>query len=204
MPIKKVKILKTTWDKKHSLIYWYVQDLVEGKELRLAFPASDIGPAIGIRNEIPDEAIEGFLKQLEGKDVNFDMQSDIKVEDLSQAGGSEKAAQSLDKYPYREVFESILDSTFVVRVFGTDSCADCQRLLEDLSLLDIPYVLIDADADEHEELCDSFDVDILPHIQVISGEGDIQFNHAGFIEAQRIKEIVDGLTQKALDANQSE
>jgi len=54
-----------------------------------------------------------------------------------------------------------------IRVFGSDTCERCKVYLPELKKENIEFVFIDADADEHEELCDEYEIDELPVTQIV-------------------------------------
>jgi arsenate reductase-like glutaredoxin family protein len=55
----------------------------------------------------------------------------------------------------------------VIRVFGAKNCSKCESLISCLRVINIPYEFIDANADDTQELCDKYDVDALPHVQLL-------------------------------------
>jgi len=55
----------------------------------------------------------------------------------------------------------------IIRVFGSDDCKRCKVYLPELEEANIEFVFIDAEADEHEELCDEYDIDELPVTQIV-------------------------------------
>lgn len=56
-----------------------------------------------------------------------------------------------------------------IRIFGSDNCPRCQFLMKSLELADMEYKYIDANSNENESLCDKYNVNKLPHIQLHSG-----------------------------------
>ena len=58
----------------------------------------------------------------------------------------------------------------IIRIFGSDDCKRCKVYLPELEKANIEFVFIDADADEHEELCDEHDIDELPVTQIVVDE----------------------------------
>lgn len=67
-----------------------------------------------------------------------------------------------------------------LRLFGLETCEDCQLLLELLKEIEeyIPFEYIDADADDMQKLCDKHEVDKLPHLQAIDGD-NVVAEHVG-------------------------
>ncbi len=66
-----------------------------------------------------------------------------------------------------------------VMVFGADNCEKCKRLLDKLGESSVPYVFIDAFADDTQNFCDEHDVDDLPHVQILDDMGVVVFVAAG-------------------------
>ena len=57
-----------------------------------------------------------------------------------------------------------------IRIFYTKDCKRCHIYLNALAEGCVTYVALDAEADENEEICDKYDVDELPHTQILDGE----------------------------------
>ena len=55
----------------------------------------------------------------------------------------------------------------MIRIFGSSTCRRCGVLTSGLKLLNRPFVFIDAMAPENDPICDEFEVDALPHVQII-------------------------------------
>lgn len=81
----------------------------------------------------------------------------------------------------------------MIRVFGLSGCDDCQRQIRELRKKNFDVEYVDADADESQDLCDKYDVDQCPHVQVIGGDGSLSFEHIGYIDSGLLQKIVQGL-----------
>lgn len=84
-----------------------------------------------------------------------------------------------------------------IRIFGAENCSYCKRLCEDMSMMSIPYDLVDANATENTLLCDKYNVDKLPHTQCYSStDNGIIFEFVGPIAAQvfmnKVSEKISG------------
>jgi thioredoxin-related protein len=60
----------------------------------------------------------------------------------------------------------------------------------------VPYFYVDAEAPETQSLCDKFNVDEVPHCQVLSDDGKVLYEHVGFIEVADLLKIVERRLQK--------
>lgn len=65
---------------------------------------------------------------------------------------------------------------FRIRLFGVDGCAICKEMKEGLK--DLALIYIDADADDTQELCDQYNVDILPHVQILDENDSVLWQYA--------------------------
>ena len=73
-------------------------------------------------------------------------------------------------------------SSFTIRIFGSPECERCQALVKAFQYHDIAYEYVDADAAENEALCDTYNVDELPHVQAMYSEsGKVFHTHIGYI-----------------------
>ena len=63
----------------------------------------------------------------------------------------------------------------VIRIFGSTDCDDCRLAMSYLEDLSLDYEYIDAFSEESkiEKLCDDYDVDELPHVQVLNKKGRV-------------------------------
>lgn len=84
-----------------------------------------------------------------------------------------------------------------IRIFGADGCIHCKKIMEEFSLMGVPYSFVDANADDNQSLCDKYGVDSLPHVQCVSKKNnEVIFQNAGPISAQtfmnKVAEKVSG------------
>jgi len=63
----------------------------------------------------------------------------------------------------------------VIRVFGTKNCDDCNLIMAclDNALVDYEYVDALSEDLEIEKICDIYEVDDLPHIQILNKNGKV-------------------------------
>jgi len=84
-----------------------------------------------------------------------------------------------------------------VLLFGTETCQKCMELLANIQYLiqkktikNEDFVYIDAVVDENQDLCDTHNIDLLPHLKVYSDEGIITGEIVGeVLEIEKLKEI---------------
>lgn len=81
----------------------------------------------------------------------------------------------------------------IYRIFGSKNCEKCNILTEAMDKLYMTWLFVDADLDENQEICDAFNVDELPHIQVLNIDGEILYEHIGYINPKRLKYITDDI-----------
>jgi len=60
-----------------------------------------------------------------------------------------------------------------IRFFYADNCHFCETVKSIITKWSIQIELVDALSDETQELCDRYNVDALPHIQVIKDDGSL-------------------------------
>tara|TARA_Y100000310_G_scaffold344994_1_gene461014 strand:- start:1052 stop:1471 length:420 start_codon:yes stop_codon:yes gene_type:complete len=112
MSKKRVEILETYYDEKKDLVQWMVRDVETDKKVVLCWPGSDLGYAVGVKQELPPKLIRKFCKDVEGKTINLVMEADIKELDVKDFGNLDEAAlrkhhDVFDKYPYHEVISTL-------------------------------------------------------------------------------------------------
>lgn len=75
--------------------------------------------------------------------------------------------------------------------FGSHECEKCRAQLKEslgyFDFKDIDMVYIDAFADDKQDFCDKHGVDELPHIKIYSSDGQLIFEHIGYISSQDIE-----------------
>jgi len=73
-----------------------------------------------------------------------------------------------------------------IRVFYSKDCARCKVYIPILKMSKLKPVFVDSEADANKELCDKYDVDELPHTQIIGDDGTILINMLGVRTPQYI------------------
>jgi thioredoxin-related protein len=83
------------------------------------------------------------------------------------------------------------------RIFALEGCEKCNRMRAGFSESQISYFYVDAEKPETQALCDRYNVDEVPHCQLLSDDGKVLYEHVGFIEvADLLKAIEDRLKKK--------
>ena len=81
-----------------------------------------------------------------------------------------------------------------VRLFGSSDCQNCLEAIVFLKKANVDFSYIDAfDEDKKiQKLCDTYNVDTLPHIQFFDNKGKILYEHKGDIDGDKIlKYMID-------------
>ncbi|MBC8306276.1 MAG: hypothetical protein H8E55_62265 [Pelagibacterales bacterium] len=74
------------------------------------------------------------------------------------------------------------DSSIVIRVFSSNGCRRCKMFREECKKFGLPHIIIDANADENQDICDKYEVNDLPHIQIIrETSGLVLLEYVGYI-----------------------
>ena len=81
-----------------------------------------------------------------------------------------------------------------IRLFGVEGCEKCDMQKDVLEAMSIPYMYIDANADEHEALCDEQGVDDVPHIQLVYNDLVVH-QHVGFVDPKRLQKVAAEIGQ---------
>jgi thiol-disulfide isomerase/thioredoxin len=71
-----------------------------------------------------------------------------------------------------------IENKIGIRIFGSSDCHHCSKIKEEFDQLGIVYEFIDANADDTQEICDEYNVNVLPHTQAIR-DGKIIFEKSG-------------------------
>jgi arsenate reductase-like glutaredoxin family protein len=94
-----------------------------------------------------------------------------------------------------------------IRVFGSDTCDDCKKVLKYLETINWDYEYINAfDKDLHtQKICDMHNVDELPHIQFRDNKGNVTKEFIGLKAfSKNMKETLEYITKKLeLDENET-
>ena len=82
-----------------------------------------------------------------------------------------------------------------LRIFGGEDCDVCRKLIENLKLVGVHFVFVDAFADETQALCDKNGVSDLPHVQVLLDDGTLFWEETGDVSITSIlHRMNDGLS----------
>lgn len=75
-----------------------------------------------------------------------------------------------------------------IRIFGSTECKNCLTVFTCLVRERIHFEYIDAFSEDEsvQTFCDKYDVDSLPHIQFLSENNDILFEHIGPIDSETL------------------
>lgn len=114
---KRVKVLETEYDDKRDMVYMKLEDINKPSDdqfrhFTIAWLSDDLGQALGINQKIPPDAMQYFLQEIIGKEINLQVNSDTTETELDQMTslGKEnlsKAHSTIDKYPFYEVQERL-------------------------------------------------------------------------------------------------
>jgi len=101
---KRVTVLECQYDQGCNLIIWTLQPIGE-EPVKIGFRATDLGPAFGIKNDIPPAVIEKFCQEITGKEINWVIEVD--QQPVSMKGMSSEMmwdkAYALNQYPLTEI-----------------------------------------------------------------------------------------------------
>lgn len=67
----------------------------------------------------------------------------------------------------------------MITFFGVKDCEKCQAIKFALDERKITYQFYDADADENQDIADTYEVDQLPHVIVTDDAGNILSEYVG-------------------------
>jgi hypothetical protein len=104
---QKVKIIKCKYHEEKDVVEWLVEFISDKKRITMVWPSKDLGSTLGIGCVIPPEAMKKFCKDIEGKEINLVIESDIRdIPSFKDATDDQidNMSKVLDKYPF---FESI-------------------------------------------------------------------------------------------------
>lgn len=83
-----------------------------------------------------------------------------------------------------------------LRLFGSEKCRRCCIMKQLMYRAEMKWEFIDALAEENEMICDEFEVEELPHVQILSLDGKVMAEHIGYIDPARLKKIADRFETK--------
>jgi len=74
------------------------------------------------------------------------------------------------------------DSSIIIRIFSSTGCKRCKMFKEECQKFGLPHLIIDANADKNQDICDKYEVNQLPHIQIVrQNSGLVMLEYAGYI-----------------------
>jgi len=74
------------------------------------------------------------------------------------------------------------DSSIVIRIFSSNECSRCQMFKEECKKFGLPHLIVDANSIENQDICDQYEVNQLPHIQIIrESSGLVLLEYVGYI-----------------------
>ncbi len=84
----------------------------------------------------------------------------------------------------------------VVRIIGTKSCPNCNRLQQEYREAMLNFEFYDADLDEHQEQLDAWKITTMPVIQFVKDGVIVEQMPAGPYRASLVKHKLDELQKK--------
>ena len=92
------------------------------------------------------------------------------------------------------------DNSIIIRVFSSDGCKRCNMFKEECKKFFLPHEIVDANADENQDMCDKYDVNQLPHIQIIrQATGVVLIEYVGYINPVSLLSVL----QKKMNAQKT-
>jgi arsenate reductase-like glutaredoxin family protein len=74
------------------------------------------------------------------------------------------------------------DSSIIIRIFASNGCKRCKMFKEECQKFSLPHVVINANEEKNQEICDKYEVNQLPHIQIVrQNSGLVMLEYAGYI-----------------------
>ncbi len=203
MTEQRVKIINADVQEKYNLVYLLLKDLSpkpKNPTFTQAWLITDFLSAVGIEDEVSTDILKKFFKDITGKEIN--LVTDSRVTDLDASFFKDASSeqmdemhQALDEDPFYEVLMHLRSEEIKLRLFGTDQCENCIKMMTELEKNNINFDYIDVAIDETQPLCDNYDVNDLPRIQIIDNSGELMFDYIGLLDAKTIKVIL----KKAID-----
>ena len=59
------------------------------------------------------------------------------------------------------------DSSIIIRIFSSNECSRCKMFKEECKKFGLPHLIVDANDLKNQGVCDQYEVNELPHIQII-------------------------------------
>lgn len=91
-------------------------------------------------------------------------------------------------------FNFCQDKKVKIRVFGSDSCPQCEKLIKELNKYNVNHIFVDANAVDTQKLCDSHNVNKLPHIQILSDDGTVIKEGTGYTPVPKLLKTMHDLS----------
>lgn len=82
------------------------------------------------------------------------------------------------------------------RLFGLDDCEKCNAMRQEFSESGIVYFYVDALKPETQELCDKYNIDETPRIQLINNDGKVLYEKIGYIEVIELVKIAKKIEER--------
>jgi len=83
-----------------------------------------------------------------------------------------------------------------IRVFVSDDCERCKVYIPALENAKISFILIDAEAEENDDLCEEHDIDELPVTQIVEDDGRILGELIGPLQPDFLLEWIEEIFGK--------
>ena len=82
------------------------------------------------------------------------------------------------------------------RLFGIDDCDKCNLMRQKFSEAGIVYFYVDALKPETQELCDRYNIDETPRIQLLKDDGKVLFEKVGYIGIEELLKIANKIEER--------
>lgn len=83
LPPRRVKILSSKYVEESDLIQWTLHFLDDGTDQTYVWPSIDLFTALNIKGKASPEVIHKFCSEIEGKEINFVIDKEPKLPDVS-------------------------------------------------------------------------------------------------------------------------
>lgn len=94
------------------------------------------------------------------------------------------------------------DNEIKIRIFGSKECYKCKSLSDIYTDMGYKFDFIDANADENESICDKYDIDELPHVQVFRAKsGTVLIDYKGFLGPVDLNAALNKILGKSTSVN---
>jgi len=78
----------------------------------------------------------------------------------------------------------------IIRIFGSNKCKHCLRMMSTLKNANVTFTYVDAMAPENQNECDKHAVQALPHLQIMTKSGMMLVEHMGELEDDFLLRLV--------------